>query len=79
MSQPQHDDQHEADKMENPSPEKALILGFDPAVLAVLLVFVLLFSAILPRAWPLIVGVVGLGLAARWGILWYEGRQRSHS
>lgn len=63
--------------MENVSPQKSLVLGFEPAVLAVLLVFVLLFSAILPRAWPLIVGVIGLGLIIRWGILWYERYQRS--
>lgn len=75
MSQPQNDDQHEVSSMENVSPRKSLVLGFDPAVLAVLLVFVLLFSSLLPGAWPLLVGAIGLGLGIRWGVHWYELRR----
>lgn len=65
--------------MENTPSRELLVLGFDPAILIVLLVFIVLFSSILPQAWSLIAGGVGLGLAIRWGILWHERRQRSHS
>ncbi|WGZ94086.1 MAG: hypothetical protein QJT81_20220 [Candidatus Thiothrix putei] len=72
MSQPQHDDQHEAKPMEHTLPPKQSILSCDPAVLAILLVFVLFFSALLPSAWPLLVGATLVGLAIRWGVLWYD-------
>ncbi|OQX14832.1 MAG: hypothetical protein BWK73_08530 [Thiothrix lacustris] len=76
MSQQPNNDQHEADPMENTLPPKQSILSCDPAVLAVLLVFILFFSVLLPSAWPLIVGVTVLGLGIRWGILWYETLQK---
>lgn len=63
--------------MEKPSSHKPLILGFEPAVFVTLLVFVLVFTALLPQAWWLIMGAAGLGLGIRWLSLWYDKRPRS--
>lgn len=72
MSQPHKDDQHQADQMENTSHPKRLVLGFDPAILAVLLLFVMLLFTVLPDIWPLILGAVGVGLTIRAVIHWHD-------
>lgn len=76
MSQQLHNDQRKAESMDNTPPSKQSSLSCDPTVLAVLLVFVLFLSALLPSAWSLIIGATVVGLGIRWGVLWYGKYQR---
>ena len=76
MSQQQKDDQQEVEPMETVCPHKQTILGCDPFVFIILLLFFLLFLTLLPSAWSLMVGAVVLGLGIRWAVLGYEKYQR---